>query len=316
MICTTDPLIAFDNADVIILVGGFPRKKGMQRKDLIQANTSIFTSMGRAIGEAASSNVKVVIVANPANTNCLVALSEALSSSSRIPAKNFCALSYLDHQRAKGQIAQRLRVSANRVKNVTIWGNHSETQYPDALTDGYCVSDNGEEIPLRSLLANDLEWVTNDFISIVQNRGKTVMEARGNSSALSAAMATANCLKTWLVTGTEEGETVSMAVYNDKGYYGVKKGIVFSFPCECRNGEWFVKEGLKLSEFAQQKLVVTESELLEEREAAQELAKTSRERSMSTESSSPSLTTSESETESEMSLSASDISQPYLTSKM
>lgn len=316
VICTTDPLIAFDNADIIILVGGFPRKKGMQRKDLIQANTSIFTSMGRAIGEAASSNVKVVVVANPANTNCLVALNEALSSSSRIPAKNFCALSYLDHQRAKGQIAQRLGVAANRVKNVTIWGNHSETQYPDALTDGYCVSDNGEEIPLRSLLANDLDWVTNDFISIVQKRGKTVMEARGNSSALSAAMATAECLKTWLVTGTNEGETVSMAVYNDMGYYGVKKGIVFSFPCECRNGEWFVKEGLELSEFAQQKLEVTESELLEERDAARELAKMSRDRSMSTASSSPSLTTSESETESEMSLSTSDSNQPYLTSKM
>eukprot|EP00579_Thalassiosira_antarctica_P015872 CAMPEP_0201945060 /NCGR_PEP_ID=MMETSP0903-20130614/53711_1 /ASSEMBLY_ACC=CAM_ASM_000552 /TAXON_ID=420261 /ORGANISM="Thalassiosira antarctica, Strain CCMP982" /LENGTH=431 /DNA_ID=CAMNT_0048488119 /DNA_START=54 /DNA_END=1349 /DNA_ORIENTATION=- len=362
VICTTDPLIAFKNANVIILVGGFPRKKGMQRKDLIQANTSIFTSMGRAIGEVASSNVKVVVVANPANTNCLVALNEALSSSSRIPAKNFCALSYLDHQRAKGQIAQRLGVSPNRVKNVTIWGNHSETQYPDALTDGYCVNDNGEEIQLRSLLANDLDWVTNDFISIVQKRGKTVMEARGNSSALSAAMATAECLKTWLVTGTNEGETVSMAVYNDKGYYGVKKGIVFSFPCECRNGEWFVlvtgtkegetvsmavyndkgyygvekgivfsfpcecrngewfvQEGLELSEFAQQKLEVTESELLEEREAAQELAKMSRDRSMSTASSSPSLTTSESESEiseSEMSLSASDSIQPYLTSKM
>lgn len=308
VVCTTDPLVAFNDADVIILLGGFPRKEGMARKDLIQANTPIFTSMGRAIDEVASSNVKVLVVANPANTNCLVALSEA----TRIPSKNFCALSFLDHQRAKGQIAQRLGVPANRVKNVTIWGNHSETQYPDALADGYCLSENGDKVSLRSLLANDVEWVTNDFVSTVQNRGNAVIEARGNSSALSAAMGTADCLKTWLVTGTEEGETVSMAVYNDKGYYGIKEGIVFSFPCECRNGEWYVKKGLGLSEFAQQKLTVTENDLLEEWEAAQELVKTSRKRFVSMVSSSLSLTASESE----ISLSTSVERPRYLTSRI
>ncbi|KAL7547046.1 hypothetical protein ACHAWF_010364 [Thalassiosira exigua] len=240
VVCTSDPLVAFDDADVIILVGGFPRKKGMARKDLIQANTSIFTSMGRAIEEVASPDAKVLVVANPANTNCLVALTEAYS----IPPKNFCALSFLDHQRAKvinvclsrsiqrfclsnscafmstttqGQIAHRLGVAANRIKNVTIWGNHSETQYPDALTDGHYLSDKGKKVPLKSMLANDLEWAENDFVSIVQNRGKAVIEARGNSSAMSAAMGTADCLKTWLVSGTKDGETVSMAVYNDQG---------------------------------------------------------------------------------------------------
>lgn len=267
VIITTDPLVAFKNADVIILVGGMPRRKGMARKDLIQANTKIFSSMGKAIEEVASANVKVLVVANPANTNCLVALTEA----SRIPTKNFSALTYLDHQRAKGQIATRLGVSANSIKNVTIWGNHSETQYPDALSGGYCMTENGRHVPLSELLANDIDWATKDFISDVQNRGKAVIEARGLSSAMSAAQATADCLRTWLVTGTQDGETVSMAVYNDKGYYGVKEGIVFSFPCECRNGEWFVKEGLELSEFSRNKLNITEAELTEEMASAQEL---------------------------------------------
>lgn len=267
VITTADPIVAFNNADVIILVGGMPRRKGMALKDLIQANTKIFSSMGSAIQEVASPNAKVLVVANPANTNCLVALTEA----SRIPTKNFCALTYLDHNRAKGQVALRLGVSAKSIKNVTIWGNHSETQYPDALSGGYCVTKDGKNVPLRDLLADDLDWATNDFIHDVQNRGKAVIEARGLSSAMSAAQATADCLRTWLVTGTQAGETVSMAVYNDQGYYGVKEGIVFSFPCECRNGEWFVKEGLQLSEFSRNKLRITEEELLEEMAAAQEL---------------------------------------------
>ena len=296
VIITTDPLVAFNNADVIILVGGMPRRKGMARKDLIQANTKIFSSMGKAIQEVASSNVKVLVVANPANTNCLVALTEA----SRIPTKNFCALTYLDHQRAKGQIASRLGVPANCIKNVTIWGNHSETQYPDALSDGYCLAKGGRKVPLSELLA-DTDWATTDFIYDVQNRGKAVIEARGLSSAMSAAQATADCLRTWLVTGTEAGETVSMAVYNDQGYYGVKEGIVFSFPCECRNGEWFVKEGLQLSDFSRNKLNITETELLEEMAAAHELIGTppvkTRTVSMSTCSSGVSLATAATESD-------------------
>jgi len=302
VIITTDPLVAFNNADVIILVGGMPRRKGMARKDLIQANTKIFSSMGKAIEEVASSNVKVLVVANPANTNCLVALTEA----SKIPTKNFCALTYLDHQRAKGQIATRLGVSANSIKNVTIWGNHSETQYPDVLSGGYCVVKDGTKVPLSEMLANDIDWATTDFIYDVQNRGKAVIEARGLSSAMSAAQATADCLRKWLVTGTKTGETVSMAVYNDQGYYGVKEGIVFSFPCECRNGEWFVKEGLQLSDFSRNKLNITEAELVEEMAAAHELIGTSpapvkiRTVSMSTCSSGLSLATTA--TESDMSV--------------
>jgi malate dehydrogenase len=292
VICTTDPLEAFENVDVIVLVGGFPRKQGMERKDLIEANTKIFTTMGRTINEVASPDVKVLVVANPANTNCLVALSEASS----IPTKNFCALTYLDHQRAKAQIAIKLGVSTNRIKNVTIWGNHSNTQYPDALSDGYYLNDDGQKVALSTLMVNELDWLTDDFVSIVQNRGKHVIEVRGNSSALSAAQATADCLKTWLVTGTKDGETISMAVFNDMGYYGIQKGIVFSFPCECRDGEWFVKEGLGLSEFALQKLEITEHELLEECEAAKDLlSKSSRFRAYSTSSSTVSMEFSESE---------------------
>ena len=295
VVCTTDPLVAFDNANVCILVGGFPRKKGMARKDLIQKNTSIFTSMGRAINNVASSNCKVLVVANPANTNCLVALKEA---SSNIPTRNFCALTYLDHQRAKSQIANHIgsNVRSDQIHNVTIWGNHSETQYPDALTDGYCLNDNGTKTPLHTLLAT--KWANNDFVTTVQNRGKSVIEARGASSAMSAANSIANCVKVWLVTGTKQDETISLAVYNDKGYYGVESGIVFSFPCTCHNGEWKVKEGLELSEFARQKLMITEKELLEEWEAAKELVdnntSSSMKKSISNVSFMPSLIASES----------------------
>ena len=317
VVCTTDPLVAFNNADVIVLVGGFPRKKGMARKDLIQANTSIFSSMGQAISDVASSNVKVLVVANPANTNCLVALTECTS---RIPTKNFCALTYLDHQRAKAQIAKQIGGVPSRVHNVTIWGNHSETQYPDMLSDGYYVNEDGTRASLKSIFSNDMEWTMNGFVNIVQNRGKEVINARGSSSALSAAMSTADCLKIWLVTGTNDGDTISMAVYNDKGYYGVQKGIVFSFPCECQNGEWSVKENLELNEFARQKLKETEEELLEEREAAHGIVDKSitsqrKPRSISNVSSTTSLATSQSE----MSLSTfedSMHSSSYMASKI
>lgn len=294
VICTTDPREAFDNVDVVVLVGGFPRKQGMERKDLIQANTKIFTTMGQAINDVASPNVKVLVVANPANTNCLVALTEAAS----VPSKNFCALTYLDHQRAKAQIANRLGVSTNRIKNVTIFGNHSNSQYPDALTDGYFLNDDGHKVLLSTLLTNDLEWVDNEFVTTVQNRGKHVIEVRGASSALSAAQASADCLKTWLVTGTKDGETISMAVYNDEGYYGIQKGIVFSFPCECKNGDWSVKTGLTLSDLVLEKLAITEEELIEEREAAKDLlSKSSRMRGYSSAASTASMASSESETD-------------------
>ena len=267
IVCTADPLEAFRDADVGILVGGFPRKPGMLRKDLIQANTRIFLSMGQAIDRVASPDIKVLCVANPANTNCLVTLRQC----TRIPAKNFCAMTRLDYNRASAQIALKVGAGVDDVKNVIIWGNHSATQYADATTDGYVRNQWGGKTPLSETLRDDTAWLQGTFLETVQQRGKAIITARGKSSAMSAANAAADCVRTWLVTGTELGETVGMAVYNDKGYYGVQTGIIFSFPCECRGGEWFVKEGLSLSPFARKKLKATETELLQERAAAMEI---------------------------------------------
>lgn len=269
-VCTSDPDVAFRNADVAILVGGFPRRPGMLRKDLIQANTKIFLSMGQAINRVASPDIKVLCVANPANTNCLVTLRQCAG---RIPSKNFCAMTRLDYNRASAQIALKVGVPVSDVKNVVIWGNHSATQYPDATSDGYLQNAWGGKQPLSSILSSNADrgWLEGEFLKTVQQRGKAIIDARGKSSAMSAANAAADCVRTWLVTGTSPGETVAMAVYNDKGYYGVAKGIMFSFPCECRGGEWVVKEGLQLSEFGKQKIKATETELLQERDAAMEI---------------------------------------------
>ena len=268
VVCTGDPLVAFQDADVAILVGGFPRKPGMLRKDLIQANTKIFLSMGQAINAVASAHIKVLCVANPANTNCLVTLKQCAV---RIPTKNFCAMTRLDYNRASAQIALKVGVDVADVKNVIIWGNHSATQYPDATSDGYVVDQWGGKIALGETLKEETKWLQHDFLKTVQGRGKAIIGARGKSSAMSAANAAADCIRTWLVTGTEEGETVGMAVYNDQGYYGVQKGIMFSFPCMCVGGDWIVKEGLQLSAFARAKIKATETELVEELKAAMEI---------------------------------------------
>ena len=268
IMCTSDPLEAFRNVHVAILVGGFPRKKGLLRKDLIQANTNIFQTMGRALDQVASPNVKVLCVANPANTNCLVAIQQC---SRIISPKNLCAMTHLDYTRAKAMVAERLDASIKDIRNVIIWGNHSATQYADATSDGYIVTQQGEKVPLRYVMSNDKAWLQNEFLTNVRQRGKEVIEQRGKSSAMSAAQAAADCLRTWLVTGTKIGETISMAVYNDQGYYGVEQGLVFSFPCECRNGEWFVKEGIELDAFSRQQIRQTEEELREERSDAMEV---------------------------------------------
>jgi malate dehydrogenase len=268
IVCTSDPTEALRGVDVAILVGGYPRKEGMQRKDLIQANTHIFQAMGRALNQVASPNVKVLCVANPANTNCLVVIQQCIT---RIPAKNICALTHLDFTRAKAVLAERLGASVKDVKNVIIWGNHSTTQFPDATSDGYMITKWGGKLPLCEILSEDITWLQHEFLATVRERGKVVIDQRGKSSAMSAAQATADCLRTWLVTGTQKGETMSMAVYNDVGYYKVENGLVFSFPCECRNGEWMVKQGIELDLFARQQLKLTERELIEEKLAAMEV---------------------------------------------
>lgn len=266
IVCTTDPLEAFQDADVAFLVGGFPRRPGMLRKDLIQINTKIFLSMGQAIEAVASKHIKVLVVANPANTNALVTLKQCTSISS----KNFCAMTRLDYNRASAQVALKVGTSVKHVKNVIIWGNHSASQYPDPTTDGYVVNADGTKSSLSSVLTDE-DWLRNEFMATVQQRGKAVMEARGKSSALSAANAAADCVRTWIVTGTPPGETVAMGVYNDQGYYGVEKDIVFSFPCECKDGEWSVKTGMDIHSFGLEKIKASETELLEERSAAMEI---------------------------------------------
>ena len=260
IVCTSDPCVAFENADVAFLVGGFPRRPGMLRKDLIQKNSPIFMNMGKVLDSKAKSTCKVLVIANPANTNCLIALKQC----SRIPPKNFCAMTSLDLNRARAQIANELDVSVSKVKNVIIWGNHSASQFPDALTTGR-IADDTESQSLKDVFASNLDWIRGDFIEAVQQRGKMVMEARGKSSALSAAKAASDCVRTWLITGTAAEETVSMGVYNHCGAYGIDSDIVFSFPCVCKDGEWTIKTDLKLDSFTMEKIKYTENELINER---------------------------------------------------
>jgi malate dehydrogenase len=267
VLCTTDPLAAFQDADYAFLVGGFPRRPGMLRKDLIQMNTTIFLSMGQAIEAVASANIKVLVVANPANTNALVTMKQC----TRVPSKNFCAMTRLDYNRASSQVAFKLGTSVKNIKNIIIWGNHSATQYPDPTTDGYLADVDGTKTEsLAMLLSAEEEWLRGAFVSTVQQRGKEVMNARGKSSALSAANAAADCMKTWR-NGTKQGETVAMAVYNEQGHYGVDSDVFFSFPCECKNGDWIVKTGLEISEYSQEKIKTSEIELVEERMNAMEI---------------------------------------------
>lgn len=265
LVSTSDPAVAFKECDVAILVGGFPRKEGMLRKDLIQINTKIFKNMGEALQKHAKSTCKVLVVANPANSNCRV----ALKSCPKIPVENFTCLTRLDHNRALAQIAMKCKVSVGDVKNVVIWGNHSKTQFPDVSN---CqVQDDRGNLVLATDIIHDDYYLQNDFVSTVQSRGAAIIAARKFSSALSAANAICDHLRTWLVTGTKDGEIVSMGIYS-KGDYDVAKDIIFSFPVSCSsNGEYTVVQGLKIDENAKGRLKVTENELLQEAQDADEI---------------------------------------------
>ncbi len=260
VLATSNVEAAFTAVDYAVLVGGFPRKAGMQRADLMEKNAPIFVAQGRALEQWASRNVKVLVVANPANTNCLVAAMHAPS----IPKQNFTALTRLDDNRAKGQLAKRLGVQVSAVGNTIIWGNHSKTQFPD-IEHAHVFSPppfmkNAKDV------VNDAVWTNSVFMPTVQNRGAAVIEARGSSSAMSAANASADHLRSWH-RGTAPGEWVSMGVYTS-GQYGVEKGLIYSFPCTCANGEWTVVEGLEPQrdvQLSQQMLKVTETELIEEK---------------------------------------------------
>ena len=248
----------FDGANIAMLVGAMPRKAGMERGDLLSANGAIFTHQGKALNDNAADDIKVLVTGNPANTNALIAMTNAPD----IPRERFNALTRLDHNRAKAQLAQKLGVSVNDITKMTIWGNHSSTQYPDLFN----CEVNGKN---AAEAVNDQEWLENTFIPTVAKRGGAIIQARGLSSAASAANATIEHMRDW-VLGTPEGDWVSMAVPSD-GSYGVPEGIISSFPCTVANGEYSIVQGLELNEFSRARIDASAAELTEEREAVKEL---------------------------------------------
>lgn len=258
VVVSDDPMVAFKDAKVAILVGGMPRGPGMLRKDLLRANGPIFTSQGKALNAVADRDVKVCVVANPANTNCLITMKNAPD----LPPENFSALVRLDQNRAMSQISSKLEKPVTAVKKMTIWGNHSATQYPDAFNaevDGQSVAG----------IVNDETWLAETFIPTVQKRGKAIIEARGKSSAASAANAAVDHVHDWW-NGTAEGDWVSMAVPSD-GSYGTPEGVIFGFPVTCEGGKWSIVQGLEIGEFSRERIDATGRELKEEAEAVADL---------------------------------------------
>jgi malate dehydrogenase len=253
-----DPNKAFDGVSVALLIGARPRSKGMERSDLLEANGGIFKPQGRALNDHAASDIKVLVVGNPANTNCLIAKSHAPD----IPAERFTSMMRLDHNRAIAQLAAKVGVTVRDVTNMTVWGNHSPTQYPDIFN----AKVKGQD---AAAAANDQAWLEGDFIPTVQKRGAAVIEARGASSAASAANAAVDHVHDW-VLGTAEGDWVSMGIPSD-GSYGVDEGLIFGFPVTCAGGSYQVVQGLELNEFSKSRLDVTVNELRDERETVQRL---------------------------------------------
>ncbi|KAH6822756.1 Lactate/malate dehydrogenase family protein [Perilla frutescens var. hirtella] len=259
IVATTNVVEACTGVNIAVMVGGFPRKEGMERKDVMSKNVSIYKSQASALEKHAAPNCKVLVVANPANTNALI-LKEFAPS---IPERNITCLTRLDHNRALGQISERLNVHVGDVKNVIIWGNHSSTQYPDV--NHASVKTSSGEKPVRELVGND-EWLKGEFITTVQQRGAAIIKARKLSSALSAASSACDHIRDW-VLGTPEGSWVSMGVYSD-GSYNVPTGLIYSFPITCKNGEWSIVKGLSIDDFSRKKLDLTAEELSEEKSLA------------------------------------------------
>jgi malate dehydrogenase len=258
IICTDDADVAFGDADVALLVGAMPRKAGMERSDLLSANGGIFKPQGEAMSRSAKRDIKVLVVGNPANTNALIAMSNAAD----LDPGRFTAMTRLDHNRAKSQLAQRLEVPVTEVKKMTIWGNHSTTQYPDLF---HC------EVGGRNAAeaVGDHEWVDSTYIPSVAKRGAAIIEARGASSAASAASAAIDHIRDWTL-GTPEGDWVSMAIPSD-GSYGVPEGIISSFPCTCTDGVYSIVQGLDIDDYSRNKIDATAGELVDERDAVREL---------------------------------------------
>ncbi len=252
-----NPDVVFDGVNVACLVGARPRTKGMERGDLLEANGAIFKPQGRALNDHAAADIKVLITGNPANTNALIAMSNAPD----IPAERFNALTRLDHNRAIAQLAAKTGSSVNDIHRMTIWGNHSATQYPD-LFHAQVNGQNAADLV-------DQSWIESDFLPTVQKRGAQIIDARGVSSAASAANATVDHIRDW-VLGTPEGDWVSMSVPSD-GSYDVPEGIISSFPCTVADGEYAIVQGLEINEFSRAKIDASVAELLEERDAVRAL---------------------------------------------
>ena len=255
---TDDANEAFDGANVVFLVGSRPRTKGMERADLLEANGAIFTVQGKALNAGAADDVKILVVGNPANTNALIAQRNAPD----IPAERFSAMTRLDHNRAKAQLAAKLGCTVNDITHMTIWGNHSASQYPDLFR----AEVNGT---VAAEAVGDQGWIADTFIPTVQKRGAAVIEARGASSAASAANAAIDHMHDW-VHGTPEGDWVSAAVVSD-GSYGVPEGLMSSFPCVAEDGRWKIVQGLDLDDFSRERIDASVAELASERDTVREL---------------------------------------------
>ncbi len=261
MVAASDPMVAFKDVDVALLVGARPRGPGMERKDLLTANGAIFVPQGKALNEVASRDVRVLVVGNPANTNALIAMKNAPS----LKPQQFTAMMRLDHNRSLPQVAQKTGKPVTSVKKISIWGNHSATQYPDvfnATVDGQ---------PAAKLI-NDQAWIESTFIPMVQKRGAAIIEARGLSSAASAASAAIDHIRDW-VQGTPQGDWVSMGIPSDGNSYGVPGGLMFGFPVTCSGGRYEIVKGLEINDFAKAKIAATTKELQEERMAIEALLK-------------------------------------------
>ena len=258
VITTDDASIAFGDTDIALLIGAMPRKDGMERADLLTANGGIFKPQGLAISKNAKKNVKVLVVGNPANTNSLIAMSNAAD----IDPKQFTAMTRLDHNRAVAQLAQRLGKPVTSIKKMTIWGNHSASQYPDLYN---CEVDGKN----AATLVNDDNWLRETFIPTVAKRGAAIIKARGLSSAASAGTAAMDHVRNW-VQGTPAGDWVSMSVPSD-GSYGVPAGLISSFPCTCVNGEYSIVQGLPINDFSRKMIDASVAELIDERDAVRSL---------------------------------------------
>ncbi|HZT62415.1 MAG TPA: malate dehydrogenase [Burkholderiales bacterium] len=253
MIAASDPMVAFKDVDVALLVGARPRGPGMERKDLLEANGKIFAPQGKALDAVASRKVKVLVVGNPANTNCLIAMKNAPG----LKPVQFTAMMRLDHNRAVSQIAQKIGKPLTSVRKITIWGNHSATQYPDVF-QAEC---EGKKIWQA---INDQNWLEKEFIPMVQKRGAAIIEARGLSSAASAANAAMDHVRDW-IDGTRPGNWVSMGVPSD-GSYGIPEGVIYGYPVTCEGGKYKIVKGLAISDFSRGRMDATLKELQEERD--------------------------------------------------